>query len=591
MNGFTHSLHEDIALSLSTLLNICPPPFIFIYDPEAPKITSSAVRSVLSTLSDTASTSKHPVKLTYAFVNAVSCFTPRLFYDTVLNAVACWQPSWEDGSANWSGADREGQRWNENLDTFLHGLMAVHSQLESEAGGPSPQSTRKGKGKAKEAPLGIQQKCRLVLFVERAERLKENLPDLLVPLTRLAELARVDVVTILLSHVRWEDLRPPLGASPEPYYMDVPALSKQATLDILASSFPSSPTPPDSSLVDADTYNLSLRPLYIHFIATLYSICSPFTDDPHELAYIAAAFWPGFVKPVLDEHRRKVQEFRLHRATRMNGNHRGEDDEDVEIPDSEDERMDDAPLEEPELGPPTEDTRIRLIRLFTPSFTTALEALYPRLTSAAAWVRMHAAPANILALPPGQASSAMPVLSIASEDTGEGLGDLPRLAKFVLVAAFLASTNPPKSDIRMFGRGPDERTKRRRRKGGSPRKVKPGTTGGSVKIPQRLLGPTTFPLDRLLAILGVLLEEHDVEMRPPAPQYSLPGEYTDMEISRVALYAEIMELASMRLLLRTSPPDKLDMAPTFKCGISYEVALRLSRDVGVMLNDLMWDPV
>ena len=110
----------------------------------------------------------------------------------------------------------------------------------------------------------------------------------------------------------------------------------------------------------------------------------------------------------------------------------------------------------------------------------------------------------------------------------------------------------------MFGRGPDERAKRRRRKVGTPRKPKPGTTGTAVKvrlsgtavwkkayvgcsrqIPQRLLGPTTFPLDRLIAILGVLLEENDAETRPVAPQYSLPGEYTEMEISRVALYGQV----------------------------------------------------
>ena len=91
----------------------------------------------------------------------------------------------------------------------------------------------------------------------------------------------------------------------------------------------------------------------------------------------------------------------------------------------------------------------------------------------------------------------------------------------------------------MFGRGPDERAKRRRRKVGTPRKPKPGTTGTAVKVPQRLLGPTTFPLDRLLAILGVLLEENDADVRPPTPQYAVPGEYTDVEISRVAIYAQV----------------------------------------------------
>ena len=57
---------------------------------------------------------------------------------------------------------------------------------------------------------------------------------------------------------------------------------------------------------------------------------------------------------------------------------------------------------------------------------------------------------------------------------------LPRMAKFILVAAFLASTNPAKSDLRMFGRGPDER-KKRRKKGGAVRKL--GKSGAVKACP------------------------------------------------------------------------------------------------------------
>lgn len=52
-----------------------------------------------------------------------------------------------------------------------------------------------------------------------------------------------------------------------------------------------------------------------------------------------------------------------------------------------------------------------------------------------------------------------------------------------------------------------------------------------------------------------------------------------------------MELASMRLLVRTSPPDRLDGTPTFKCGIGFELAAKLARDLGIVLNDLMYDPL
>ena len=164
---------------------------------------------------------------------------------------------------------------------------------------------------------------------------------------------------------------------------------------------------------------------------------------------------------------------------------------------------------------------------------------------------------------------------------------LPRLSKYILVAAFLASTNPAKSDLRMFGRGLDERKKKRRRAvTATPKK---GTATGAAKVPQRLLGPSPFPLDRLLAILGALLEENDAEDRMPAPHLSLPGEYTDMEVRRAHIYAAIGELSTMRALQRMSPLEKLDGPPTFKCGVSYEVALALSKELQIKLQDLMWD--
>lgn len=57
------------------------------------------------------------------------------------------------------------------------------------------------------------------------------------------------------------------------------------------------------------------------------------------------------------------------------------------------------------------------------------------------------------------------------------------------------------------------------------------------------------------------------------------------------LVSQITELSFMRALHRMSPLEKLDGPPTFKCGISHDVAAALSKDVGIpSLNDLMWDP-
>ncbi|KAI0646244.1 origin recognition complex subunit 5 C-terminus-domain-containing protein [Trametes meyenii] len=565
------SEYEMVSSHLSALLLSYPPSFIFVHDPDNSRLTSSVIASALHFLALQHDTH---LNIAYACLSAVACFSPRIFYDSALNSLAGWTPDWDNGALNWS-ASADGGRYNENFDAFVHGVQAIHARATA-----APAKVD-GTGKGKEKAIPAKQATfRMVLVIDRAERLRDTLPELLVPLTRLAEMTNLDITTIFVSENQWQDIRPPLRACPEPYYIDVPYLSKQATLDVLEASFPQAPPPvSSSSAADPDAYHPVLKRLYAYFLATIYSTCGPFTHDPAELAYIATACWPGFVQPVLDAQRRQ-----LHGAQTDHG------DADVDEYPRKTNHLGDA------LTPPSEDVRLRLIRLFTPSLTAALEALYPRLTHAAHWARTHAPPPDLLTLHPAQAPQALSAhtatLALAAQaNAGGGLEALPRMAKFVLVAAFLASTNPARSDVRMFGRGPDERAKRRRRKVGTPRKPKPGTTGTAVKIPQRLLGPTTFPLDRLIAILGVLLEENDADVRPAVSQYTLPGEYTEMEISRVALYANIVELTSMRLLVRTSPADRLDGTPMYKCGIGYELAGKVARELGIVLNDLMYEPL
>lgn len=197
---------------------------------------------------------------------------------------------------------------------------------------------------------------------------------------------------------------------------------------------------------ESNSHNPVLLPLYHQFLSTLYDVCSPFTKDPNELAYIAAARWPGFITPILDEYRRLLDE-----------THEDSGDEEGEF----------------ELTAPTEDARIRLIRLFTPSFTTALEALYPRLSNAAEWAADNQPQRNLLSS--GFSGANLVDKSVLQASQGSLTDVLPRMSKFILLAAFLASTNPVKSDIRMFGRALDERKKRRRG-------IIASSRGGSIKV-------------------------------------------------------------------------------------------------------------
>ncbi|KAF8154503.1 origin recognition complex subunit 5 C-terminus-domain-containing protein [Crassisporium funariophilum] len=549
--GLSYPGYEQFYTDLSTLISTYPPPFIYIQDMDALQTTITVVDALLRDCSEMPPLSS-PFKVCYARVDTIACFTARLFYESVINTLAGWTPTWAEGCENWISDDEP--RWNENLDTFLHGLRAVHAHLYTTHGlGPL---TDKGKGKQRE---GGHDNVRLVIVVERAERLKETMPELLVPLTRLAELARVELSVIFISQVGWEYVRPPLGASPDPYYIDIPTPSKENVIQRLLMNFPILAGAHSTSNT-SNPYHPSLNALYEHFITLLCGVCYPFTHDPQELQYIAAARWPGFVKPLLDEHDRRIAELRADA-------------------DDDDDNMDaDIPFE-----PPSEDVRMRLTRLFMPSLESALEALHPRLTNAADWALANEPDADLL----DRGRLQKPARTAVLNEGRTGMQALPRMGKFILVAAFLASTNPPKSDVRMFGRGLDEK-KRKRRATKATGKTR---GGGPAKVPQRLLGPAAFALERMVAILGALLEENDMDDRLLPRHFGVPGEYTDMEISRVGVFSSIMELTSMRLLHRTSPPDRLDGPPMFKCAISYDATLGLAKELGVRLNDLLWDPL
>ena len=138
---------SDVMMSCDHMMNSLfkthPPPFIYI--------NSSRRQQLL--------TQDNPL----AFVDAVACFNHRLFYDSVLNQLANWNVSWNSGCQNWSGRVL-GQRWNDSFDSFVHGLQEFASTT-------SPSSN-------------------IIIAIDRAERLKVSLPDLIVPLSRLAELVR-----------------------------------------------------------------------------------------------------------------------------------------------------------------------------------------------------------------------------------------------------------------------------------------------------------------------------------------------------------------------------------------------------------------
>ena len=145
---------------------------------------------------------------------------------------------------------------------------------------------------------------------------------------------------------------------------------------------------------------------------------------------------------------------------------------------------------------PSEHTRMRLNRLFSSSLTIALESLHPRLSNATDWALSNQPEPNLLSNPHAHTQRQPSSNTTFSLVTATGTNALPRISKFILVASFIASTNPPKSDIRMFGRGLDEKKRKRkiRKVGGGGRRVKADGTTTAAKVEKDLLAFFFFNL-------------------------------------------------------------------------------------------------
>ena len=159
--------YEALVLELSTLLTGNPPPFIFINDRDSASVTANVVRSLVAHLSTNSLDDGLP-EICYGLADAKSVLSPRLLYESFIHTLVDFIPSWEDGCSNWRA--EEDLKWNENMDSFLQGLRLAHSHLRSERN------------------LQTGGDLRLILMLEGSDRLKETMPDLLVPLTRLREL-------------------------------------------------------------------------------------------------------------------------------------------------------------------------------------------------------------------------------------------------------------------------------------------------------------------------------------------------------------------------------------------------------------------
>lgn len=160
--------------------------------------------------------------------------------------------------------------------------------------------------------------------------------------------------------------------------------------------------------------------------------------------------------------------------------------------------------------------------------------------------------------------------SLPKRNIPDLIHSLPFYTTHLLIAAYLASYNPPRTDVTYFMKHTDKRKNKRR----APSAASLSTTSkGGVKhrrIPRHLLTPSPFTLDRLFAVFRALL----LDGVPQAAD----------------LYTSVSTLTSLRLLVRTGVgggSDALEPGGRWRVGFGWEVVRGLGRSVGVEVGQYL----
>ncbi|PQE03165.1 hypothetical protein CJF30_00005648 [Rutstroemia sp. NJR-2017a BBW] len=160
---------------------------------------------------------------------------------------------------------------------------------------------------------------------------------------------------------------------------------------------------------------------------------------------------------------------------------------------------------------------------------------------------------------------------------------LPYHTRLLLLACYLASHNPPRTDQHHFLR--HTTSKRKKRGGGTALTAtssRPGVSK-SRKISRKLLGPQAFQLERMLAIYHVVLEDADGRGAWNKKKKGYGGGEADIQMA-------IATLASLRLVVKmgsANAGDVLEGASKWRVAVGWEVVRGIARSVGVEAEDYL----
>ncbi|KAG9323662.1 hypothetical protein KVV02_002958 [Mortierella alpina] len=501
---------------------------------------TAVVKSILSTMLG------HTTPSRYAFLDCVECHTPRLIFEHAIyqlqnapkktHLTTCPETRLEHGTLdssigssaettqdavqvlapNTARSGREPRKrkralsheqpvWNkcENVNEFVEWCRNICDSDTAEA---QEAAVVAHKGTSRHHDTRY-------LVLDRAERLRDTAPALIPVLMRLQELTGRNICVILITTIVWEKFRSKTGGY-EPIILNFPQYSKAETIAILKRDLP----------VGGD------EELYMRFVDLVYDVFQRNCKDLNEVRHLVALLYPLYIKPIKEGKAQRHEALKLHKHIQA-------------------------------------------------YFVEAMDKLYLREISSAEWSdRTLASSAGAqsgkndntigdsasqrLAIgAPGSERAMMTAVDI------QNTFDLPYYTKFILIASFLASYNPPRLDMRYFAKVSNQGGKMTKRAKQSAAK-KHGHDQMGSKLRQQLLGPKTFPIERMLAIFYSILDE-DVE-------------------ENVNVHTQIASLVSLRLLQRVTPMDKLDSIKC-KCNVSYDTIKTLARSTKFEIDKYLYD--
>jgi origin recognition complex subunit 5 len=157
------------------------------------------------------------------------------------------------------------------------------------------------------------------------------------------------------------------------------------------------------------------------------------------------------------------------------------------------------------------------------------------------------------------------------------------MTRLLLIAAYLASYTPARTDTLLFMKSNAPLRARKRKKSHAAALSAPAPRPGTVrhrKIARKLLGPQGFAAERMLAIFWALVHNNDGGIALGVAGLAPGAADTAMAVAT---------LASLRLVVRTSPAaDVLDASTKWKVNIGWDVVRSVARSVGVEVEEYFW---